>query len=169
MSVEDTHRTKENARRKRKKEWILTWEHCVYLSSRWKPGVLNFQGLHVCLLSAAFLCCADSHWCARIWNPFLTGETLFLGQKKPIFEPITTFWQPLTHQMMKSWKNHFIQIKASAHWTMASSSSVVSDLYNTSQVHTHGENQTKEMEVLTLMNHNITFLLYELISSTILL
>ena len=40
---------------------------------------------------------------------------------------------------------------------------------NTSQVHTHGENQTKEMEVLTLMNHNITFLLYELISSTILL
>lgn len=150
MRVKDTHRIEENATSRRKKKSIWTWERQVYLSGRWKPGVFNTQGPALCLLYV-FLWWA--HWSARTWNPLLTGETLFFGQMKPTLN-LLTFWQPLTHPMTKGWENHFIEIKATVHWTMAASSSAVSDLCSISQVHIHGENQTKEMEVLISTNHH---------------
>lgn len=49
--------------------------------------------------------------CQKHEPPYLL-ERLFHGQMKPKFEPMVTLWQPLSHEMMKSWISHLNQIKA---------------------------------------------------------
>lgn len=70
MRVEDTHRIRENSRKRRKKKPIWRWEHQVILSGRWKPGVLDCRGSSAYLL-CMFLWFAESHGSARNVKPFL--------------------------------------------------------------------------------------------------
>lgn len=98
----------------------------------------------------------------EMWNPFLTGETLLHGHRKPTLVHMVTLWQPLAHQMMRSWVSHFIQIKATIHWAMEASFSPALFAFTIlAMEYTHRKPkyplETKEMGGPRSINHSNIF------------